>query len=274
MKTNINGGTGRVSRCKIMRMHSSLLVLLLAIASLGSLRAQQPPGHEPIIDMHQHAIPANTNGPPPLFICAPYDAWPPWDPKTGGMAYAAQVSVHPPCANPLKSGLTDDEIMRKTLAVSKEYNITAVTNGDLALVAKWKAAGGDRVLPATYWWPKEGPTLDKLREQVKGKHLMAFAELGQEYIGVAANDPSLEPLYALAEELDVPVGIHMGPGRPGAPYIIDKGYRMKLSSLLLLEDVLARHPKLRVWPCTQVGRLPKTQWQPCTGTLNCTSISA
>jgi uncharacterized protein len=39
----------------------------------------------------------------------------------------------------------------------------------------------------------------------------------------------------------------MGPGPPGAPYVMAPNYRMRLSSLLLLEDVLVRHPKLRVW---------------------------
>ena len=76
---------------------------------------------------------------------------------------------------------------------------------------------------------------------------MAFAEIGQQYLGIPANDPSLEPLYALAEELDVPVGIHMGPGPPGVGYFTDGKYRMRMSSLLLLEDVLAKYPRLRVW---------------------------
>jgi len=56
----------------------------------------------------------------------------------------------------------------------------------------------------------------------------------------------MEPYWALLEELDVPVGIHAGPGPPGATYITPT-YRMRQSSLLLLEEVLVRHPKLRMW---------------------------
>jgi predicted TIM-barrel fold metal-dependent hydrolase len=51
----------------------------------------------------------------------------------------------------------------------------------------------------------------------------------------------------MAEELDIPVGIHMGLGPPGAPYIGSPNYRARLSNPLLIEDVLVRHPKLRVY---------------------------
>lgn len=221
--------------------------LLLSSLLCCACAAQTNSGPEPIIDMHQHALPADYYGPPPTYICAPFDKWPAWDPQTGGQAYGRLVSVHPPCARPLASGRTDDEIMQGTLAMLNKYNITAVTSGELPLLAKWKAAGGQRVLPATNWSPKHGLTIDELREQVKSKKIMAFAEMGQQYSGIAANDPSLEPLYALAEELDVPVGIHMGPGPPGVGYFTSGKYRMRMSSLLLLEDVLVKHPKLRLW---------------------------
>ena len=68
-----------------------------------------------------------------------------------------------------------------------------------------------------------------------------------EYEGIAVTDSRMEPYFALAEELDIPVGIHMGPGPPAASYVFAPSYRMRISSLLTLEDVLVRHPKLRVW---------------------------
>ncbi len=55
--------------------------------------------------------------------------------------------------------------------------------------------------------------------------------------------------------MDIPVAIHVGPGPPGAPYLPGSaGYRAKLHSPLVLEEVLVRHPKLRLsamhagWP--------------------------
>jgi uncharacterized protein YlxW (UPF0749 family) len=48
--------------------------------------------------------------------------------------------------------------------------------------------------------------------------------------------------------MDVPVGIHIGTGPPGAPYLPPfPNYRARLHSPLVLEDALARHPRLRVW---------------------------
>jgi hypothetical protein len=53
---------------------------------------------------------------------------------------------------------------------------------------------------------------------------------------------------AAAEGLDVPVGIHVGTGPPGAPAIPGMGeYRARLHSALVLEEALVRHPELRVY---------------------------
>jgi predicted TIM-barrel fold metal-dependent hydrolase len=56
----------------------------------------------------------------------------------------------------------------------------------------------------------------------------------------------MEPLYALAEELDMPIALHMHPGPPGVPYE-GSPLRARLGEPLLLEDVLVRHPKMRIY---------------------------
>jgi hypothetical protein len=77
--------------------------------------------------------------------------------------------------------------------------------------------------------------------------LAALAEFAPQYEGLEPASPELEAYWALAEQLDIPVGIHMGLGPPGAAYAGFPEYRMRLSNPLLLEDVLVRHPKLRVY---------------------------
>lgn len=60
---------------------------------------------------------------------------------------------------------------------------------------------------------------------------------------------AMEPYWALAEELGIPVAIHMGEGTVGTAYIGLPGlseYRVRLGNPLLLEEVLIRHPRLRV----------------------------
>jgi predicted TIM-barrel fold metal-dependent hydrolase len=81
----------------------------------------------------------------------------------------------------------------------------------------------------------------------KAGMLKVLGEITVQYDGVGPNDARLEPYWKLAEELDVPVGIHIGPGPPGAAYLGLTKYRMKLSDPLLLEDVLVRHPRLRLY---------------------------
>ena len=68
-----------------------------------------------------------------------------------------------------------------------------------------------------------------------------------QYAGLSPDDPRLEPLWALAEELDIPVGIHLGGGGPGEPYAGSPHFRARLQSALSLEEVLVRHPKLRLY---------------------------
>jgi predicted TIM-barrel fold metal-dependent hydrolase len=73
-------------------------------------------------------------------------------------------------------------------------------------------------------------------------------------------DARLDPYWSLAEEFDVPVAIHMGPGPPGAAYesspvpFKSPAFSMVASDPLLLESVLLRHKRLRLivmhagWP--------------------------
>ena len=49
------------------------------------------------------------------------------------------------------------------------------------------------------------------------------------------------------EELDIPVAIHIGTGPPGAPYLGNPKYRAKMHSPLALEEVLVKHPRLRLF---------------------------
>ncbi len=138
--------------------------------------------------------------------------------------------------------------MRLTLGIVRSRNVIGIASGPLDTVEKWRKAGGDRVLPAIGFDPQSGkPTISDLRSLVITKRVLAFAEIGTQYMGIAANDERMEPYYALAEQLDVPIGVHMGPGPLGVTYFGAQNYRMRLSSLLLLEDVLARHPELRIW---------------------------
>jgi predicted TIM-barrel fold metal-dependent hydrolase len=74
-----------------------------------------------------------------------------------------------------------------------------------------------------------------------------LGEVTNQYAGILPDDPRMEPYWALAEELDIPVGIHIGTGPPGVIYLGASAYRARMHSALTIEDVLVQHPKLRVY---------------------------
>jgi predicted TIM-barrel fold metal-dependent hydrolase len=74
-----------------------------------------------------------------------------------------------------------------------------------------------------------------------------LAEVGIQYQGILPDDPVFEPYLALAESRDIPVGIHIGIGPSGSPYLDAPGYRARMHSPLVLEEALVRHPRLRLY---------------------------
>jgi predicted TIM-barrel fold metal-dependent hydrolase len=66
-------------------------------------------------------------------------------------------------------------------------------------------------------------------------------------------DSRLEPYWQLAEEFDIPVGLHMGPGPAGAAYesspvpFKSPEFRMAFGDPIVLEEVLLRHKRLRLF---------------------------
>lgn len=97
------------------------------------------------------------------------------------------------------------------------------------------------------------PDIGWLRSEVQAGRIRAFGELSPQYPGISPNDPRLDPYWKLAEEFDIPVAIHMGTGPPGVAYdnapvpFKSPNYRMALGDPLLLEEVLLRHKKLRLY---------------------------
>ena len=157
---------------------------------------------------------------------------------------------HPACKNPIWSPTTDREVMDRSLAVMRRYNVIGVVNDANVARAAWQAQAPDRIMVASPPTDEElaDPKLllaNYTKDKAAGK-LMLIGEVGAQYMGVAPDSPKLEGLWAAAEALDLPVSLHIGPGPPGTPYLPGMGYRARMSSPLLLEDVLVRHPKLRL----------------------------
>jgi predicted TIM-barrel fold metal-dependent hydrolase len=128
------------------------------------------------------------------------------------------------------------------IAELNTHNVVAVVLSSLVLqrTQEW-AARDPRFIPSLAFREANVP-IDTVRDLVQRHAVTALGELGFAYAGLRPDDPSLAPYFALAEELDVPVAIHMtGGGLPDVP-----AFRVRLGDPLSLEEILVRHPKLRV----------------------------
>lgn len=92
-----------------------------------------------------------------------------------------------------------------------------------------------------------------LRGELAAGRIRGFGEVTAQLLGMGIDDERLEPFWQLAEEFDIPVGVHLGPGPPGAAYASGPApfkapaFRMAAGDPLRLEDVLLRHKRLRIF---------------------------
>ena len=139
-----------------------------------------------------------------------------------------------------------DHTVQSTLSMMDELNIvTAFLSGPLEEVYDWVKVAPDRFIPSPLFLvssTEDLPDIDNLRVEYAAGRLHGMGEIAVQYLGIPPNAPSLKPYFALAEELDIPVLIHTaGIGAPTPTF------RSSAGRPLLLEEVLVRHPKLRIY---------------------------
>jgi predicted TIM-barrel fold metal-dependent hydrolase len=213
---------------------------LLAMAGGVVAAADRPP----IIDVHLHAHTLADYGGGGR-VCTNDEAieFPGVDPRQ-----PITIEAVMRCAHPREAARSDEAVMRESLAALERFNIFAVTSGDLVQVEKWHAAAPARVIPAISFLADERRTTEQLRGLITARQVSVFAEIGAQYRGLSLDDASLDPFFALAEELDVPVGVHLGEGPPGGTHVGGYAdYRVSSGHPLQLEPVLLKHPKLRLY---------------------------
>jgi len=223
---------------------------LIATLTTQQLMAQKRP--LPVIDMHLHALHANDQGPAPLSIGAPFRDLGINDPRDNFRdVFMKALKTKMWADNYITSPSTDDSLRQMTLSILQRNNVYAVTSGDIQTVREWRNKLPHRIISSVDWTfglsARTGLTADSLEKLFKTGEFSVFGEVSIQYEGYSASDSAFEPYLAMAERLDIPIGIHVGCGPPGAPYIFARNYRAKLHSPLLLEEALLRHPRLRVY---------------------------
>ena len=191
------------------------LHLLAAVLLPSIIPAQAPTTRPPIIDVHFHAF-------DPVML----------------HHLGVDSSSYP-------------EYKRRSLAALEQFNVHGFAGGPAATVREWK-----RELPGRIYsgymvfnpgFPDEPFEPDTIRAMVDRGELDMLGEVAAQYLRMEPADPRLAPFWAVAAELDIPIGYHMGPGTQNPSTSVFPNYRASLSNPLLLEEVLNRHPDLRLF---------------------------
>lgn len=149
-----------------------------------------------------------------------------------------------PIFGQLPTAKSPESLLKDTLAKMGENNIIkGFLSGSVECVYQWVGAAPDRFIasPGIGGNPIE-PSIDFLRKEYKTNKLDGMGEIGTQYAGIRPNDPRLEPYFALAVELDLPVHIHTCGGGAAIPT-----FRLSAGRPLLLEEVLLKQPALRLF---------------------------
>ena len=195
----------------------------------------------PVIDVHVHAMDDSFPGSAPM--CPNTSTFTASDPSVKEAPFGWVQEECTPKLYPSAKG----EYLKDVVAEMERLNVTAVVFGDPKSVQKWKDAAPKRVIPGTSFnvglQPGMRVPLDELRKDFTTDGFKVMGEIGLQYEGLSPSDPSVDEYFALAEELDVPVAIHMGTGGSGRANVAMPKYRGSMGNPLLLEELLARHPE-------------------------------
>lgn len=189
-------------------------LILLSIPTFAQERS-------PIIDMHMHIgaplnLPAGAHAP-----CLPS-----------------------PCIRQGTATANSAENLEMTLQAMDRYNIVKgfLSHFDLQELREWKEAEPDRFIISPFIHEPTEFAPEDLRKEFEADRLEGIGEIGAQLVGIAPNDPRLEPYFEIAEEFDVPVLIHTEGIGPPVP-----GFRSAAGRPLLLEEVMVNHPDLRIF---------------------------
>lgn len=208
-----------------MIARAPLIALGLSFSTV--LAAQQDsPERPPIIDVHAHAL--------GMFYL-----------PDGGPPPRPCINQDPACGNKPSAFTTNEALRQGTLEYMRRFNIVlAVLSGrDSGEVTRWVDSTPGRFMAG--WMLNGGsssPSIARLKRAFRSGRYAVLGEVTSQYDSRRPDDPALEPYFKLAEALDVPVLIHtagIGARNPK--------FRSALGHPLMLEEVLKRHPHLRLY---------------------------
>ena len=197
--------------------------LLVAIGLLLTIQSQAQNSRLPVIDMHMHSY---------TFI---------WDDK--------RICTPQPCEG-LASKISDsDQLRPAALAEMEKYNVVlAVVSGVRDEVLAWTDGEEDKFMTGIEIWRPDDIAYSDLKHLLESGRVQVLGELALQYKAVPIGDPSVDPMLALAHELDIPVQLHLTGIGGGSDFPIDLGNPLRIAK------VMRKYPGLRIsienasWP--------------------------
>jgi len=193
-----------------------VIVLLIVLVSLSLPVFAQERYEGPIIDMHLHARFEVTSD---HRFCFPQ-----------------------PCVGNATMAKSGDEIRPMTLEAMDRNNIVLGIVTDYPdQVLRWVETDAERFFVGIRVGDPAELALSELRGMLESGRVEIIGEVTSQYGGIPIDDPSLDPVFALAHELDVPVLVHVE-GLGGSA-----DFRADLGNPLRLVPILGKYPGLRVY---------------------------
>lgn len=202
-------------------MVKHVIIFILSLVWINTLQAQQ----RPIIDMHEHA----------------------WN--------VVQAGPEAP---------ENKTYLKNRLSKADSLNIVRiVASGPHRFVTYWKSIAGDRIISGAFFPcidgnpPNQGygpcfknnqsfPDINWLREQFETGTYKVMGELTNPYAGIPYNDERMMPYFELAEELDIPVAVHLQGAPPFTAQNCCPDFRLSFGDPFELEEILVQFPDLRL----------------------------
>lgn len=138
-----------------------------------------------------------------------------------------------------------------SFAAFKKLNIVkAVVSGNPQSVDEWFEKDSNHIVirGILMFTPNDyGMDTVKLEQMIKDKKLEVFGEIAPYYGGTTLSDSIWQPYLRICEKYNIPVAVHTGGGDPGGTYSWSPKARLRLADPYLIEDVLVKYPKLRIY---------------------------
>ena len=149
--------------------------------------------------------------------------------------------------NGLESSKSAQEHLEQTIRKMDKHNIKyAVISGTIESVEKYTKAD-KRFIPGYQDFKDTLIPIKQFEEYVQTGKIKVFGEVMAVYKGQKLTDSIYQPYLAVCEKYGIPVAYHSGGSFPNAQNLGWPKYRIALGDPFLIEDVLVKYPKLKLY---------------------------